>query len=110
MRLKGTETVIPMLAMRGLVVFPNVVMHFDVSREKSEAALKAAMNAGKLIFLTAQKDISIENPEIDDLFRIGVVAEIRQIIKTPDNITRVLIEGKYRAKIMNIIQDEPFRE
>ncbi len=108
MRLKGTETVIPMLAMRGLVVFPNVVMHFDVSREKSEAALKAAMNAGKLIFLTAQKDISIENPEIDDLFRIGVVAEIRQIIKTPDNITRVLIEGKYRAKIMNIIQDEPF--
>ena len=108
MRLKGTETQIPMLAMRGLVVYPGVVMHFDVSREKSELALKAAMNNDKLIFLTAQKDVSVVDPYLDDLYKIGVVAEIRQIIKTPDNITRVLIEGKYRAKLLSIIEDEPF--
>ncbi len=108
MRLKGTETQIPMLAMRGLVVYPGVVMHFDVSREKSELALKAAMNDNKLIFLTAQKDVTIADPSPSDLYKIGVVAEIRQIIKTPDNITRVLIEGKYRAKLLNIIDDEPF--
>ena len=108
MRTKLEDITIPALAMRGLVVFPNVVMHFDVSREKSEAALKAAMNDNKLIFLTAQKDDSVETPDIKDLYQVGVVAEIRQMLKGADNITRVLVEGKYRAKLMSICQDEPY--
>ena len=108
MRTKIEEITIPALAMRGLVVFPNIVMHFDVSREKSEAALKAALNDNKLIFLTAQKDNDIEDPAIKDLYQVGVVAEIRQTLKGADNITRVLVEGKYRAKLMNFVQSEPY--
>lgn len=108
MRTKIQEITIPALAMRGLVVFPNIVMHFDVSREKSEAALKAALEDNKLIFLTAQKDNDVEDPTIKDLYQVGVVAEIRQTLKGADNITRVLVEGKYRAKLMDIIQSEPY--
>lgn len=108
MRTKAVETNLPMLAVRGLVVFPNAVMHFDVSRERSETALKAALSDDKLIFLTAQRDNSVEEPEIKDLYQIGTVAEILQILKTPDNITRVLVEGKYRAKLVNIDKSKPY--
>ncbi len=98
----------PMLAVRGLVIFPNTVVHFDVSRERSELALKAAMSGDKLIFLDAQIDNYVEDPSKNDLYKIGTVAEIRQILKTPDKITRVLVEGKYRAKLMKIDQKEPY--
>lgn len=103
------ETItMPMLAVRGLVIFPNTVVHFDVSRERSELALKAAMSGNKLIFLDAQIDNTVEDPSKNDLYKIGTVAEIRQILKTPDKITRVLVEGKYRAKLMKIDQNEPY--
>lgn len=108
MRTKAVETTLPMLAVRGVVVFPKTVVHFDVSREKSEIALKAALSDDKRIFLTAQKDNSVEDPDIKDLYQVGVVAEIHQILKTPDNVTRVLVEGIYRAKLVNIQQREPY--
>lgn len=108
MRTKLKEITMPALAMRGLVVFPNVVMHFDVSREKSEMALKSALSDNKLIFLTAQKDDAVEDPAIQDLYQVGVVAEIRQTLKGADNIIRVLVEGKYRAKLLDIVQKEPY--
>ncbi len=108
MRTKAIETAMPMLAIRGLVVFPKVVMHFDVSRERSEMALKAALSDDKLIFLTAQRDNSVEEPGIKDLYQVGVVAEIHQILKTPDNVTKVLVEGKYRAKLLKIEQNVPY--
>lgn len=108
MRTKAVETTMPMLAMRGLVIFPKVVVHFDVSREKSETALKAALSDDKRIFLTAQKDNSVEDPQYKDLYHIGVVAEIRQVLKSNDNVTRVLVEGLYRAKITDIVQSEPY--
>lgn len=105
---KAVTALMPMLAVRGLVVFPNTVVHFDVSRERSELALKAAMCGDKLIFLDAQIDNSVEDPVKNDLYKVGTVAEIRQILKTPDKITRVLVEGKYRAKLMKIDQNEPY--
>lgn len=108
MRTKLKEITMPALAMRGLVVFPNVVMHFDVSREKSEMALKSALSDNKLIFLTAQRDDAVEDPAIKDLYQVGVVAEIRQTLKGADNIIRVLVEGKYRAKLLDIVQKEPY--
>lgn len=108
MRTKLKEITMPALAMRGLVVFPNVVMHFDVSREKSEMALKSAISDNKLIFLTAQKDETVEDPAIKDLYQVGVVAEVRQTLKGADNIIRVLVEGKYRAKLLDIVQKEPY--
>ncbi len=67
-----------------------MVMHFDVAREKSVNALKAALESNRRILLVAQKDISIENPTIKDVYSYGVVAEIRQLLKTQDNITRVI--------------------
>lgn len=106
--MKKPEIKIPMLAMRGLVVFPSVVLHFDVSREKSVRALKEAFDGDKLIFLTAQKDNAVETPSVIDIYQIGVVAQIRQILKTPDNVTRVLVEGLYRAKLLRIAQEEPY--
>ncbi len=108
MRTKLKEITMPALAMRGLVVFPNVVMHFDVSREKSEMALKSALSDNKLIFLTAQKDETVEDPAIKDLYQVGVVAEVRQTLKGADNIIRVLVEGKYRAKLLDIVQKDPY--
>lgn len=107
MRTKAVETTMPMLAMRGLVMFPKVVLHFDVSREKSETALKAALSDDKRIFLTAQKDNSVEEPGYKDVYHIGVVAEIRQVLRSND-VTRVLVEGLYRARLSDIVQSEPY--
>lgn len=92
----------PMLALRGLVIFPGAVVHFDAARSISTAAIKAALENDKLIFLTAQTDPDCEEPNTDEVYRIGVVAEIRQILSTPDNATRVLVEGLYRAKLMKL--------
>lgn len=108
MRTKLEKTTVPALAMRGLVVFPNIVMHFDVSREKSESALRAALKKDKLIFLTAQRDDIVEEPSVKDLYEVGVVAEIRQTLKGSDGVTRVLVEGKYRAKLLDIVQSSPY--
>ena len=108
MRTKLEKTAVPALAMRGVVVFPNIVMHFDVSREKSESALKAALKNDKMIFLATQRDDAVEEPSVKDLYQVGVVAEIRQTLKGADGITRVLVEGKYRAKLIDIVQSEPY--
>ncbi len=89
---------LPAISLRGLVVFPSMVLHFDVGRERSVNALKAAVEKGGHIFLVAQKDPSVADPEVSDLYEIGVVAEVRQLLTTPDNSTRVLVEGLYRAK------------
>ena len=85
--------------MRGLVVFPEMVMHFDVAREKSINAIKAAYKSDKRVFLTAQKDVFIEEPEMKDLYRYGVIAEVRQILTTQEGILRILVEGVQKAKL-----------
>lgn len=90
----------PAISLRGLVVFPSMVLHFDVGRERSVAALKAALANDGHVFLTAQKNASDMEPSVDDIFTVGVVAEIRQLLTTPDGLTRVLVEGLYRAKIV----------
>lgn len=107
---KNTDITLPAVAMRGLVCFPRFVMHFDVAREISVNAIEAALKSDRKVFLTAQKDVYIEEPEDSDLYRIGVVAEIRQTLKTPDNVMRVLVEGLYRAKIREtVIEDGMFK-
>ncbi len=97
---KGIVTM-PMLALRGLVVFPNAAVHFDVAREKSVTALKKAIENDKRVFLVAQKDPDVDEPSDDDIYKTGVVAEIRQMLKTPENVTRVLVDGIYRAKLVS---------
>lgn len=109
---KNTKNIIhiPALAMRGLVIFPGMILHFDVGREKSVNALKAAAAGDKRVFLVAQKDSAVAEPVLGDVFTTGVVAEVRQLLKTPDNTTRVLVEGLYKAKISSFSQTEPYFE
>ena len=92
---------IPVLPLRGLVVFPKMMLHFDVARKKSADAIAKAMNDNQLIFLTAQKDAAISDPCFDDIYKVGVVTKIVQVLKQPDDITRVVVEGQYRAKIVS---------
>ena len=103
---KNNEVIFPAVAMRGIVCFPRLVMHFDVAREISVNAVKEAVKGDRFIFLTAQKDSFVDEPQEDDLYEIGVVAEIRQTLKTPDNVVRVLVEGLYRAKIKKVFIDD----
>ena len=91
---------LPAISLRGLVIFPSMVLHFDVGRERSVAALKAAAAGDGKIFLVAQKDAGETEPTAENIYSVGVVAEIRQLLTTPDGSTRVLVEGLFRAKTM----------
>ena len=100
--LEGSSVRLPLLAMRGMVLFPQMVLHFDVGRDKSIYALNEAMNEDRMIFLTAQKDIRDEDPVGERIYNIGVVGEIKQIIKSQNHL-RVLVEGRYRAKSLELV-------
>ena len=92
----------PTVALRGLVVFPNMFIHFDVGREKSINALRKAMDTDQEIFLVTQKDISIDDPEYSDLYEIGVIATVKQVLKLPGKSgnVRVAVEGIQRARLI----------
>ena len=87
----------PVLALRGLTVFPQTTMHFDVGREKSIRALDNAMSNDQRIFLVTQKDILDDDPSFDDLYSVGTVAHVRQVLKMPGDAVRILVFGEYRA-------------
>ena len=93
------ENILPLIPLRGMTIFPNMVTHFDVGREKSKKAVEAAMENGEKIFLATQKDVEIEDPKKSDISKVGTICNIKQIIKLPDDIIRVLVEGKERAVI-----------
>lgn len=99
---------LPLIPLRGITIFPYMVLHFDVGREKSIQALEEAMLNGQEIFLVAQKDAKIEEPEREDIFEIGTLCNIKQLLKLPGDTVRVLVEGKSRAKIAKYIQEEPY--
>ena len=101
---------IPVLPLRGLVVFPKMMLHFDVGRKKSAEAIAKAMNEDQMIFLTSQKDASVSEPTMDDIYSVGVVCKIIQVLKQPDDITRVVVEGQYRAKIVSQVECEAYLE
>lgn len=106
-----TENIIelPVIPLRGLVVFPDMVLHFDVGRRKSVEALKSAMHNNQRVFLVCQKDASVDDPGIDEIFEIGVVCNIKQMVRIPnsDNL-RVVVEGVERGKIISVCQTKPF--
>lgn len=104
--LNEEKVYMPAVAMRGLVCFPGLIMHFDVARDISVKAVEESVKKDRMIFLTAQKDVYVENPKEEDLYKIGVVAEVRQTLKTPDNVMRVLVEGAYRAKITGFKEED----
>lgn len=97
---------LPVLPLRGLLVFPSMVHHLDVGREKSVAAVEQAMLDGQEIFLAGQTQVSLEEPEPKDIYEIGTVAKIKQTMKLPNGTNRILIEGLHRAKVMRFINDK----
>ena len=99
---------LPMVALRGMTILPEMVVHFDVSRERSVAAVQEAMVEEQKIFLTAQKSIDTENPGIDDVYEIGTVGAIKQIIKLPKHIVRVLVSGETRGRLKEIEYSDPY--
>ncbi len=106
--MKEKQIAIPALAMRGLVLFEGLSLHFDVARKKSIMALGEAMSRDRNIFLVAQKDITTENPGGKDVYSYGVIANIKQMLKPQDGIVRVFVEGLKRAKIVEILDEKPF--
>lgn len=101
---------LPVVALRNLTVLPKMLMHFDVSRKKSIAAVEQAMILEQKIFLTCQKDENTENPQEDDVFRTGTIGNIKQILKLPDHVVRVLIEGDQRAILRRMVAYQPYLE
>lgn len=99
---------LPLLPLRGLTVFPFMTLYFDVGREKSIKALEEAMINDQLIFLVAQKDASTDSPGEEDIYNIGTISKVKQLLKLQGDTIRVLVEGISRAEIKNIIQKEPF--
>ena len=100
----------PVIALRGLTVFPNVLIHFEVARETSVRALEAAMTAGSPVFLVGQKDIGVEEPGPDDLYQVGTISNIRQILRMPGDNVRVMVEGAARGRLLQLLRSDPHLE
>lgn len=98
----------PLIALRGMVVFPQMLIHFDVGREKSIKALEAAMAQDQLIFLVTQRDLRTDDPGTDDLYQVGTISRVRQVLRLPGDNVRVLVEGEARARVVDFIQSEPY--
>ena len=99
---------LPMVALRGMTILPEMVRHFDVSRAKSLAAIDEAMEGEQMLFVSAQKDVATEDPELEDVYETGCIVTVRQIVKMPKKISRVLITGERRAKIRSLEFKEPY--
>ena len=93
------------VALKGMVAYPKMVMHFDAAREKTINAVERAVKGDGYVFLVAQEEIEVEKPTEKDLFKVGVVAEIKQILKLPDNVVKVLVEGMYRAEMTSLTDE-----
>ena len=101
------ETVkLPLLPLRGMIMFPHTVLHFDVGRTSSVAAVERAMLTDQLIFVATQKDIEVEEPGADDLYSVGTIARVRQVLHLPGNNLRVLAEGQRRATLVSLTRED----
>lgn len=99
---------LPLIPLRGITIFPYMVLHFDVGREKSILALEEAMLKDQQIFLVSQMDSRVDEPEEEDIYEVGTICDIKQILKLPGDTVRVLVEGEMRGKLISYIQKEPF--
>ena len=106
--MEETKTVYPCIALRGVSIFPNTVTHFDIGREKSIRALEKAMSKDKLLFVSTQKDESVLIPTFDDVYKIGTLVKIKQMLKIQGDAVRVLVEGLHRGAIDEIVSEEDY--
>lgn len=104
------KRIVPLLPLRGLVVFPTTVMHLDVGRDKSVQALERAMMNENYIFLSAQKEVSIDEPTEEEIYKMGTLAHVKQMLKLPNGTIRVLVEGLHRGKIEQFIDNDEYYE
>lgn len=100
--------ILPVLALRGMTAFPNTVMHFDVGREKSVRALERAMSKDQRILLVTQKDVLVDDPSFDDLYPVGTVVHVRQLLKSGGDSVRILVSGERRATVTEVLQTSPY--
>ncbi len=106
--MNDTVRQIPLLPLRGLLVYPNMVLHLDVGRDKSVKALEQSMVDDHLILLATQEEVQIEEPNEEDIFKVGTVAKVKQMLKLPNGTIRVLVEGLKRARIDKFVSDQPY--
>ena len=104
---KKTKLSLPLIPLRGLMVFPHMVLHFDVGRPRSIAALEQAMMEDQKVFLVAQKDAEVDEPGMEDMCQVGTVALVKQVLNMPGDTIRVLVEGQERAKLRKILEEDP---
>lgn len=102
--------VMPAIALRGTTILPDMIVHFDISRPKSVKAVEEAMTQDQKIFLITQKDPQVENPGINDLYKVGTIALVKQVVKLPKDILRVLVEGVERAELVGLEEELPYLE
>ena len=100
--------VLPAIALRGTTILPGMIVHFDVSRERSVKAIEAAMLHDQKIFLVTQIDPEVESPDLAGVYHVGTIAYIKQVVKLPQNLLRVLVEGTGRATLVKFEQEFPF--
>lgn len=105
---KQMAETIPVLALRGLTVFPQLILHFDVGRAASIQALEEAMGEKREIFLVTQRELTVENPNQGDLYAIGTIASVKQILRLPENGVRVMVEGHSRGRLLRLVETEPY--
>lgn len=110
MSYKLEERIIPVIPLRGLSIFPHMILHFDIGRDKSINALEEAMENDSLVFLTTQKEPDVAIPKKEDLNKIGTVCKIKQMLKLPADTIRVLVEGINRAQIIEVTNEDPYFE
>lgn len=101
---------LPLLPLRGLLVYPSMVLHLDVGRDKSVRALERSMVEDHMILLCSQSEVNIEEPTVDDIYKVGTIAKVRQMLKLPNGTIRVLVEGVVRAEILSYLPNDEFYE
>lgn len=107
---KSKSRRLPLLPLRGLLVYPSMVLHLDVGRDKSVRALERAMVEDHMILLCSQSEVNIEDPTEEDIYKIGTIAKVRQMLKLPNGTIRVLVEGVVRAEVQSYVQNDQFYE
>lgn len=107
-KIERTRREIPLIPLRGLSIFPYMVIHFDVGRKKSIAAIEQAMMTDSLIFLTSQKELKVEDPTKEDFYEVGTICKVKQMLRLPGDNLRVLVEGMKRAEVTEFIDEEEY--
>ena len=102
--------ILPAIALRGTTILPGMIVHFDISRDKSIKAVETAMMKDQVIYLVTQRDPEAEDPGMADLYKIGTIAEIKQVVKAPKNTLRILVEGLERAEILGLENNDKYLE